>query len=91
MSTKLFILIYRRGYQGSVLLDRKETIAILKKLVAEDLVEPSYVSMQERKPHHYQIQIKSNYKKTRVQEFAKNNSLAIEEDKGKKYLIIYKP
>ena len=74
-----------------VRLDRTQAMALLKELVAYDLVDPSYVSMIQTKPNRYRLQIKCNYNKTRMQEYAKNNNLIIEEDKEQKYLVIYNP
>ena len=71
-------------------MDRTQAMALLKELVAYDLVDPSYVSIFQTKHNYYQLQIKCNYNK-RIEEFAKNNNLAIEEDKEHKYLVIYKP
>lgn len=71
-------------------LNRLEAMAMLKELVANNLVEPSYVSISERKPNDYQIQIKCDYRKE-IEEYAKKQGLTIEEDKEKKYLFIFKP
>ena len=76
--------------EGNVQLDRTQAMALLKELVANDLVDPSFVSIMQKKPNHYQLKIKCNYNK-RIEEFAKNNNLSIEEDEEKKYLLIYKP
>ncbi len=66
-------------------------MALLKELVAYNLIDPSYVSMVQTKPEYYQLKIKGNYDK-RIEEFAKSNNLAIEEDKEQKIiLVIYKP
>jgi len=64
---------------------------MLKELVAEDLVDPSHISIGLRIPEHYQIQIKSDYNRKRLEEFAKAHKLAVTEDKEGKYLRIYKP
>ena len=69
-------------------MDRLEAIAMLKQLVANDLVEPSYVNICLRKPNQYQLQIKSNYNKKEIEEHAKKHGLTIEEDKECKYLFI---
>ncbi len=71
-------------------LDRLEAMSMLKELVANGLVEPSYVHISEKAPNHYQIQIKCDYK-TAIDEYAKKHGLTIEEDKERKYLLIYKP
>jgi hypothetical protein len=44
-------------------LDRLQAMAMLKELVDNDLGEPSYVSMVQAKPNHFQIQTKCNYNK----------------------------
>ncbi len=66
-------------------------MALLKKLVDEDLVDPSHISIGLRSPQHYQIQIKSGYNRKKLDEFAKLHKLAVNEDKERKYLRIYKP
>jgi hypothetical protein len=40
---------------------------------------------------HYQIQIKCDYNKEEIEKHAKKHGLTIEEDKERKYLVIYKP
>jgi len=72
-------------------LDRKEAMAILKGLVNNDLVEPSYVSLVEAKPNYYQIQIKCDYNKAHIEAYAEKNGLKITEDNKRKYLVIFKP
>ncbi len=77
-------------WAGRVNLDREQAMAMLKELVAKDLVEPSYVHIFEKMPKYYQIQIKCNYNRNKIIEFAKNKQLTIMEDKEQKYLVIYK-
>ena len=72
-------------------MDRKEAMAMLKGLVDNDLVEPSYVSMVEAKPNYYQIQIKCDYNKAQIEAYAEKNGLKITEDNKRKYLVIFKP
>ena len=72
-------------------MERFEAMVLLKELVAIDLVEPSFVHIMERMPNRYQLQIRSQYNREQLDDFAKQNSLAIEEDKEKKYLLIFKP
>ncbi len=66
-------------------------MAMLKELVDNNLVDPSYVSIGKRSPVQYQIQIKCNYNKEEIEAHAKKHGLNIEEDKEKYYLVIYKP
>jgi hypothetical protein len=72
-------------------LNRLEAMALLKELVASDLVNPDYVSLHKEKSESYQIQIKCGYNEARIKQYAKNNDLIITEDKERKYLFIYKP
>ncbi len=57
-------------------------MAILKDLIANNLVEPSYVSISERKPNDYQVQIKSYYNRVGIEEYAKKHGLTIKEIKN---------
>jgi hypothetical protein len=66
-------------------------MALLKELVAGNLVEPNYIHIREREPNHYQIQIKCDYNKKELEEYSKKHNLSIEDDKEKKYLVIFKP
>jgi hypothetical protein len=72
-------------------LDRLQAMAMLKELVDNDLVEPSYVSMVQSKPNHFLIQIKGDYNKMEIERHAKKHGLTIIEDKERKYLTIFKP
>ena len=67
-------------------------MAMLKELVAGNLVNPDYVNIIRRENNsHYQIQIKCDYNKEEIEKHAKKHGLTIEEDKERKYLVIYKP
>jgi hypothetical protein len=66
-------------------------MAMLKELVANNLVEPSYVHICLRKPNHYQIQILCDHNKMEIEAHAKKYGLTIEEDKEKKYCFIFEP
>jgi hypothetical protein len=74
-------MFYPRKFVAGKLLDRLEAMAILKELVDNDLVEPSYVSMFQVKPNNFQIQIKCDYNKEEIEKHAKKHGLIIEEDK----------
>jgi hypothetical protein len=77
---------------GNVHLNRLEAIAMLKELVAGDLVNPDYVNIVRRDHNsHYQIQIKCDYNKEAIEKHAKKRGLIIEEDSERRYLVIYKP
>jgi hypothetical protein len=72
-------------------MDRVEAMALLKELVASNLVEPTYFHVSLRKLDHYQIQIKCDYYKSEIEAYAKKYGLTIEEDKERKYMVIFKP
>ena len=71
-------------------LDRLQAMALLKELVANNLVEPTYVHVSLRKLDDYQIQIKCDYN-NEIDVFAKKHGLTIIEVKERKYLVIFKP
>lgn len=71
-------------------MDRLQAMAMLKELAVNDLVDPSYVSMVEAKPNHFQIQIKCDYNRLKIDEYAKKHGLTKSEDKDRKYLVIFK-
>jgi hypothetical protein len=66
-------------------------MALLAELVANNLVEPTYIHVSLRRIDHYQIQIKCDYYKTEMEAYAKKHGLTIEMDKERKYMVIYKP
>ncbi len=72
-------------------MDRAEAIKLLKDLVAQDLVDPSYINISKTIPKHYQIKIKCDYNRKELMAFAKKNNLTIREDKEQKYSVIYRP
>jgi len=72
-------------------MNRPEAMALLAELVSNNLVEPTYIHVSLRKPNHYQIQIKCDYYKSEIEAYAKKHGLTIEEDKERKYMVIYEP
>ncbi len=75
---------------GGTIVNRVEAMALLKELVAVNLVDPSFINMLQREPNHYQLQIKGEYFRSGLEEYAKRFGLSIEEDKERKYLVIFK-
>ena len=90
---KNYILLVRLTCygEGASTLNRAEALVLLKELVAEDLVDPSFVHISLKTPGHYQIQIKCDYNRNELMAFIKKNNLAIKEDTEQKYLVIYRP
>jgi hypothetical protein len=71
-------------------MERKEAVAILKEMVICDLVEYSWVSLQEKKLGDFKLQIGSGYNSEAVEDFVERNNLAFEEDVNKRFLVICK-
>ena len=72
-------------------MDRLEAMDMLKELINSHLVDPTHINIMLRKPNHYQVQIKCDYSQAEIEAHAKKHGLVIEEDKERKYLVIYKP
>ncbi len=83
-------IVYVSMEEGEIVVDRVEAMALLKELVAINLVDSSFINMLQREPNQYQLQIKGEYFKSRIEEYAKQFGLSIEEDKERKYLVIFK-
>ncbi len=66
-------------------------MALLKELIAHNLVEPSWVSINERNPNHFQLQIKCNHNKVAIDKYAREKKLTIEDDSEQTFLVISKP
>ena len=66
---------------------RTEAIGLLKELVAEQLIQPSLVLLEQRNPDTYQLLIKSDYNFKEIETFVKDR-FSLEESKG--YLVFYK-
>jgi hypothetical protein len=71
-------------------MERKEAVAILKEMVICDLVEFSWVALQEKKLGNFMLQIGSGYNREAVEAFVERNNLSFEEDANKRYLVICK-
>jgi len=63
---------------------RTEAVGLLKELVAEQLIQPSLVLIEQRNSGRYQLQIKGTYNFQEIEMFFKNR-FSLEECKG--YLI----
>jgi hypothetical protein len=72
-------------------LDRKEATALLKELMTKDLIDPSWVSIGERSPNHFQLQFKNVNDIQKLEAFIRSHNLVIEVNQNREYIIIYKP
>jgi hypothetical protein len=64
---------------------RAEAVALLKELGSEQLIQPSFVLIEQRFPDIYQLKIKGNYNLQEIGIFLKTRFL-VEENEN--YLII---
>ncbi len=48
-------------------MDRLEAMVMLKELVSNDLVDPSYISMVQATPNRFRIQIKCDYSNQEIE------------------------
>lgn len=60
---------------------RTEAIGLLKELAAEQLIQPSLVSIRQSSPDKYQLQIKGNYNFEQIEILVKDR-FSLEECKG---------
>ncbi len=70
---------------------RAEAVALLKELSAVNLIQPSLVLIEQRKPDSYELCIKGFYDLPLIATFIQKFDLAAEEDTTKGYLCIFKP
>ncbi|MGO8807109.1 MAG: hypothetical protein ACLQO7_11000 [Candidatus Bathyarchaeia archaeon] len=61
-------------------MDRKEAVALLKEIGIEQLIQPSLVLVEKRKPDSYQLKIKGNYDLKQITIFLKNRGFSLEEN-----------
>jgi len=68
---------------------REQAVALLKELVANDLIHASWVSLEERTPNSYALKFKGNCDLSLIDPILQKHNLTIKEDKDKGYLIIF--
>jgi hypothetical protein len=72
-------------------LDRHEAIALLKELSELNIIQPSFVAIEERKHSSFVIIIKNGCDIRALKELVAEKNLAIETDKGKGTITIFEP
>ena len=70
---------------------RAEAVALLKELGEEHLIQPSLVSIEQRKPDSFELCIKGFYDLELITAFIREFDLTVEENTKKGYLCIFKP
>jgi hypothetical protein len=71
-------------------MNRKEAIALLRELGANQLVNPNLVLLEQREPDRYRLQIRGDYNRQLIIVFLKKRGLSFEQ-MNSDYLIIFKP
>lgn len=69
-------------------MNRREAIAFLGELSVNQLINPSFVILEQRKTGKYQLKIKGDYCLQEIETLAKNR-FSIGQNQN--FLIIYKP
>lgn len=61
-------------------MERKEAVALLKELGAEQLIQPSLVIIEQRKPDSYQLRMKGEYDRQLIEAFLHKRNFDYEEN-----------
>lgn len=72
-------IVSRQGFEGKFL-QRKEAVALFTELVAKGYVQPSLVSIEQRKPDKFQLKIKGNFDWKQIELLLKNSGFTIEKN-----------
>lgn len=73
----------------AIVLDRKESVELLKELGTNQLVNPNLVIIEQREPDRFQLQIRGDYNRQKIVIFLKKRHFSFEVKND--YLIIFKP
>ncbi len=72
-------------------MNRAEVVALMKQLSDEYLIDPTFVLIEKRTPGNYQLKVRADYDRHIIEMFIEKFNLAIQEDKTKGFLTIFKP
>ena len=72
-------------------MNRKEAISLFTELVAHGLINPNFVSIEQKEPGKHQLKIMGDYDFFGIRTFVQAKNLMAEEDEDKKYIIVFKP
>ena len=72
-------------------MNRKEAISLFTELVAHGLINPNFVSIEQKELGKHQLKIMGDYDFLEISTFAQAKNLVAEEDKDKKYILVFKP
>ena len=72
-------------------MNRKEAISLFTELVAHGLINPNFVSIEQKELGKHQLKIMGDYDFLGISTFAQAKNLVVEEDEDKKYILVYRP
>ena len=68
---------------------REQAVALLKELVANNLIQTSWVSIEKRTPNSYELKFKGNCDRSLIDPILQKHNLTIKEYKDKGYFVIF--
>jgi hypothetical protein len=70
---------------------REQAVALVKELVANDLIQTNWLSIEKRKPDGYELKFKGYCERFLLDTFLQKRNLAMEENNEKGFCVIFKP
>ena len=70
---------------------RENAVALVKELVCNNLIQTNWLSIDRRKVDSYELRFRGDCERTDLDIFLQNRNLAMEENKEKGFVIIFKP
>jgi hypothetical protein len=70
---------------------RENAVALVKELVANNLIQTNWLSIDRRKVDSYELRFRGDCERLELDTFLQNRNLAMEENKEKGFCIIFKP
>jgi len=83
-----YLLVRSQGIEGSIRLDRKEAVTLLKELIVLELALPSLVSFQENRLGKFDLIIKADCISQQFIRFIAEKKLVLSANKERGYCII---
>jgi hypothetical protein len=76
---------------GGLITRREQALALVKELVANNLIQTNWLSLEKRKPDSYELKFKGDCDHSLLSLFLQNHRLAIKANHEKGFCIIFKP
>ncbi len=73
------------------LMNRHQAATLLKELIEYTLIQPSFVSLEQRRSGNFELILQSDGDSGAIKKFVENRNLGFRIDTEKGYCIIYKP